>query len=297
MRAIGSSGVDPFSAVAGGIAALFGPLHGGANEAVLRMISDIGDKKNIPAFIEAVKSGKGEQRLMGFGHRVYKSYDPRARIVKKLADEVFAQVGMDKDLEIALELERIALSDDYFIARKLYPNVDFYTGLIYRIHGVPHGLLHGALCRGPCVRLDGAVGRDDSGQGAEDRASASDLRGRRRASSTPIRSLTSSRGRARIASASDPGMAMISGTSVRPEGYGRAVPVFTVDVEDWFQVSAFDGHVSRDQWEALPSRVERNTDRLLQVCADTGTRGTFFTLGWVAERFPSLVQRIVGQGH
>ncbi len=137
VRAIGSSGVDPFSAVAGGIAALFGPLHGGANEAVLRMITEIGDKKNIPAFIEAVKSGKGEQRLMGFGHRVYKSYDPRARIVKKLADEVFAQVGMDKDLEIALELERIALSDDYFIARKLYPNVDFYTGLIYRSMAFP----------------------------------------------------------------------------------------------------------------------------------------------------------------
>ena len=137
VRAIGSSGVDPFSAVAGGIAALFGPLHGGANEAVLRMISDIGDKKNIPAFIESVKSGKGENRLMGFGHRVYKSYDPRARIVKKLADDVFAQVGMDKDLEIALELERIALSDEYFIARKLYPNVDFYTGLIYRSMAFP----------------------------------------------------------------------------------------------------------------------------------------------------------------
>jgi citrate synthase len=137
VRAVGSSHVDPFSAVAAGIAALFGPLHGGANEAVLRMISEIGDKKNIPAFIEAVKSGKGEQRLMGFGHRVYKSYDPRARIVKKLADEVFAQVGMDKDLEIALELERIALSDDYFIARKLYPNVDFYTGLIYRSMAFP----------------------------------------------------------------------------------------------------------------------------------------------------------------
>ncbi|MCE2901957.1 MAG: citrate synthase [Gemmatimonadaceae bacterium] len=137
VRAIGSSGVDPFSAVAGGIAALFGPLHGGANEAVLRMISEIGDTKNIPAFIEAVKSGKGEQRLMGFGHRVYKSYDPRARIVKQLADDVFAQVGMDKDLEIALELERIALSDDYFIARKLYPNVDFYTGLIYRSMAFP----------------------------------------------------------------------------------------------------------------------------------------------------------------
>lgn len=136
VRAVGSSHVDPFSAVAAGIAALFGPLHGGANEAVLRMIKEIGDKKNIPGFIESVKSGKGA-RLMGFGHRVYKSYDPRARIVKKLADEVFAQVGMDKDLEIALELERIALSDDYFVSRKLYPNVDFYTGLIYRSMAFP----------------------------------------------------------------------------------------------------------------------------------------------------------------
>ena len=137
VRAVGSSGVDPFSAVAAGIAALFGPLHGGANEAVLRMIKDIEHPSNIPAFIEQVKSGKGEQRLMGFGHRVYKSYDPRARIVKKLADEVFQQVGMDKDLEIALELERIALSDEYFISRKLYPNVDFYTGLIYRSMAFP----------------------------------------------------------------------------------------------------------------------------------------------------------------
>lgn len=137
VRAVGSSGVDPFSAIAAGIAALFGPLHGGANEAVLRMIQEIGSTKNIPAFIEQVKSGKGEQRLMGFGHRVYKSYDPRARIVKKLADEVFSQVGMDKDLEIALELERIALSDDYFISRRLYPNVDFYTGLIYRSMAFP----------------------------------------------------------------------------------------------------------------------------------------------------------------
>lgn len=136
VRAVGSSQVDPFSAVAAGIAALFGPLHGGANEAVLHMITEIEHPKNIPAFIESVKSGKGA-RLMGFGHRVYKSYDPRARIVKKLADEVFAQVGMDKDLEIALELERIALSDDYFVSRKLYPNVDFYTGLIYRSMAFP----------------------------------------------------------------------------------------------------------------------------------------------------------------
>jgi citrate synthase len=135
VRVIGSSHVDPFSAVAGGIAALYGPLHGGANEAVLRMIEEIGDVKRVPQFIEAVKQGSG--RLMGFGHRVYKSYDPRAKIVKKLADDVFASVGVDKDLAIALELERIALEDDYFKSRKLYPNVDFYTGLIYRAMKFP----------------------------------------------------------------------------------------------------------------------------------------------------------------
>jgi citrate synthase len=136
VRAVGSSHVDPFSAVSAGVAALFGPLHGGANEQVLRMINEIGTVKNVPAFIESVKSGEGG-RLMGFGHRVYKSYDPRAKIVKKLADEVFKVVGVDKDLEIALELERIALSDDYFTSRKLYPNVDFYTGLIYRSMAFP----------------------------------------------------------------------------------------------------------------------------------------------------------------
>jgi citrate synthase len=136
VRAVGSSHVDPFSAVSAGVAALFGPLHGGANEQVLRMINEIGNVKNVPKFIESVKSGEGG-RLMGFGHRVYKSYDPRAKIVKKLADEVFKVVGVDKDLEIALELERIALSDDYFTSRKLYPNVDFYTGLIYRSMAFP----------------------------------------------------------------------------------------------------------------------------------------------------------------
>jgi citrate synthase len=136
VRAVGSSHVDPFSAVSAGVAALFGPLHGGANEQVLRMISEIGSVKNVPKFIETVKSGEGG-RLMGFGHRVYKSYDPRAKIVKKLADDVFKIVGVDKDLEIALELERIALSDDYFTSRKLYPNVDFYTGLIYRSMAFP----------------------------------------------------------------------------------------------------------------------------------------------------------------
>ena len=136
VRAVGSSHVDPSSAVSAGVAALFGPLHGGANEQVLRMIGEIGNVRNVPKFIESVKSGEGG-RLMGFGHRVYKSYDPRAKIVKKLADEVFKVVGVDKDLEIALELERIALSDEYFTSRKLYPNVDFYTGLIYRSMAFP----------------------------------------------------------------------------------------------------------------------------------------------------------------
>src|SRR5690349_7509481 len=136
VRAVGSSQVDPFSAIAAGVAALYGPLHGGENEQVLRMINEIGHPKNVPAFIDEVKGGKGS-RLLGFGHRVYKSYDPRAKIVKALADEVFKQVGMDKDLEIALKLEEVALHDDYFVSRKLYPNVDFYTGLIYRSMAFP----------------------------------------------------------------------------------------------------------------------------------------------------------------
>ncbi|MCA9721914.1 MAG: citrate (Si)-synthase, partial [Gemmatimonadetes bacterium] len=135
VRAVGSSGVDPFSAVSAGIAALYGPLHGGANEAVLRMLDEIGTKAQIPAFIERVKRGEG--RLMGFGHRVYKSYDPRAKLIKRTADEVFAETGLNPKLEVALELERIALEDDYFISRKLYPNVDFYSGLIYQAMGYP----------------------------------------------------------------------------------------------------------------------------------------------------------------
>ncbi|HUG28292.1 MAG TPA: citrate synthase [Gemmatimonadales bacterium] len=135
VRAVGSSQVDPYSAISAGIAALYGPLHGGANEAVLRMLDEIGDAKQIPGFIERVK--KGEGRLMGFGHRVYKSYDPRAKLIKQVADDVFAQTGLNPKLEIALELERIALEDDYFISRKLYPNVDFYSGLIYQAMGYP----------------------------------------------------------------------------------------------------------------------------------------------------------------
>jgi citrate synthase len=135
MRAIGSSGVDPYSAMAGAAAALYGPLHGGANEEVLKMLSHIGDARNIPDFIRRVKGGEG--RLMGFGHRVYKNYDPRARIIKRVAEEVFEVTGRNRLLDIALELERIALEDEYFISRKLYPNVDFYSGIIYQAMGLP----------------------------------------------------------------------------------------------------------------------------------------------------------------
>jgi citrate synthase len=135
MRGVGSSQVDPYSAVAAAAAALYGPLHGGANEAVLRMLMGIGSKDNVPEFIKKVKGGEG--RLMGFGHRVYKNYDPRAKIIKQVADQVFEVTGRNPLLDIALELERIALSDDYFIRRKLYPNVDFYSGLIYQSMGLP----------------------------------------------------------------------------------------------------------------------------------------------------------------
>ena len=135
MRGVGSSQVDPYSSVAAAAAALYGPLHGGANEAVLRMLMEIGSKDKVPEFIKKVKGGEG--RLMGFGHRVYKNYDPRAKIIKQIADQVFEVKGRNPLLDIALELERIALSDDYFIKRKLYPNVDFYSGLIYQSMGLP----------------------------------------------------------------------------------------------------------------------------------------------------------------
>lgn len=135
MRGVGSSQVDPYSSVAAAAAALYGPLHGGANEAVLRMLMEIGSKDKVPEFLKQVKGGSG--RLMGFGHRVYKNYDPRARIIKQIADQVFEVMGRNPLLDIALELERIALSDDYFIKRKLYPNVDFYSGLIYQSMGLP----------------------------------------------------------------------------------------------------------------------------------------------------------------
>jgi citrate synthase len=135
VRSVGSSLVDPYCAVAAGVAALYGPLHGGANEAVLRMLRGIGSVEKVPEFIRRVKAGEG--RLMGFGHRVYKNYDPRAKLIKGLADQVFAVTRPNPLLPIALELERIALQDDYFASRKLYPNVDFYSGLIYQAMGFP----------------------------------------------------------------------------------------------------------------------------------------------------------------
>ena len=135
MRSVGSSRVDPFSATAAACAALYGPLHGGANEAAIRMLNEIGSVRNIPDYIRRAKAG--EVRLMGFGHRVYKNYDPRAKVIKKLAYQVFDQVGKNPLIDIAVELEKIALEDDYFVQRKLYPNVDFYSGLIYQSMGLP----------------------------------------------------------------------------------------------------------------------------------------------------------------
>jgi citrate synthase len=136
MRVVGSSHADPYTSAAAAASALYGPLHGGANEAVVRMLEDIGSIENVPAFIEEVKSGKGS-RLMGFGHRVYKNYDPRATIIKKTAYDVFEVTGKNPLLDIALKLEETALSDPYFADRKLYPNVDFYSGLIYQAMGFP----------------------------------------------------------------------------------------------------------------------------------------------------------------
>ncbi len=139
MRSVGSSQTDPYSAMAAASAALYGPLHGGANEAVIRMLNVIGSKDNVPGFVKDVKEGKG--RLMGFGHRVYKNYDPRAKIIKEMADKVFEVTARNPLLDIALELERIALEDEYFVKRKLYPNVDFYSGLIYQAMGFPVGMV------------------------------------------------------------------------------------------------------------------------------------------------------------
>jgi citrate synthase len=139
VRLAGSSGANPFACIAAGIASLWGPAHGGANEAVLNMLMQIGDKKNITEFIKKSKDPKDNFRLMGFGHRVYKNYDPRAKVMQKTCNEVLAEMGVKNDplLQLAVELERIALQDDYFIEKKLYPNVDFYSGIIFRAMGIP----------------------------------------------------------------------------------------------------------------------------------------------------------------
>ena len=168
MRMVGSSEVDPYSAVAAGISALYGPLHGGANEAVLRMLREIGHVSKVPDFIKEVKSGEGETKLMGFGHRVYKSYDPRAKVIKRVADEVFEVTGKNPLLDIALELERIALQDEYFVKRKLYPNVDFYSGLIYEAMGFPVEMFPVLFAIPRTVGWVRAVGGDGHGPGAED---------------------------------------------------------------------------------------------------------------------------------
>jgi citrate synthase len=139
VRLAGSTGANPFACIAAGIAALWGPAHGGANEAVLKMLAEIGDAKNIPQFISEVKDKQSHTKLMGFGHRVYKNFDPRAKIMKETCHEVLAELGIKNEplLDMAMEMERIALSDDYFISRKLYPNVDFYSGIILKAMGIP----------------------------------------------------------------------------------------------------------------------------------------------------------------
>ena len=179
MRVVGSSHADPYSAAAAAAAALYGPLHGGANEQVVRMLTEIGSLDNVPAFVEDVKAGKG--RLMGFGHRVYKNYDPRAKIIKRTADEVFEVTGKNPLLDIALKLEETALSDPYFIDRKLYPNVDFYSGLDLPGDGLPGGDVHGALRDPTDGRLAGPLGRAARGQGPEDLPAAPVVHRRRRA--------------------------------------------------------------------------------------------------------------------
>ncbi len=171
MRTVGSSHADPYSATAAAAAALYGPLHGGANEVVLRMLEEIGTVDQVPAYVQRVK--RGEMRLMGFGHRIYKSYDPRARIIKEIAAQVFQVTGRSQLLDIALELERVALQDEYFISHKLYPNVDFYSGIIYLAMGIPVEMF---LCHRPDTGLAGPVRGGTARPRAEDHSSATVVR-------------------------------------------------------------------------------------------------------------------------
>ncbi len=179
VRGVGSSNVDPYSAVAAGVAALYGPLHGGANEAVLRMLREIDSVENIPGFLEKVKAR--EAKLMGFGHRVYKNYDPRARIIQQHMDEIFEATEYNPLIEIAQELEKRALDDEYFTSRKLYPNVDFYSGIIYEALGDPDRHVHGDLRHPPHRGLGRPVDGDEGRPRAENRPAAADLHRRARA--------------------------------------------------------------------------------------------------------------------
>ena len=176
MRSIGSSHTNPYAAIAGATAALWGPLHGGANEEVLGMLDEIGSLENVPAFIKDVKEGKG--RLMGFGHRVYKNYDPRAKVIKKLAYDVFEIMGRNPKLDLALALEKIALEDEYFVKRKLYPNVDFYSGLIYQAMGFPAEYFTGPIRHWPHHRMACAMERTHGRCRTKNRKAAANLSGR-----------------------------------------------------------------------------------------------------------------------
>ena len=165
VRNAGSSGANPFACIAAGIASLWGPAHGGANEAVLKMLSRIGDKSNIPEFINHVKDKNDDELLFGFGHRVYKNYDPRAHVLRESCHEVLDELGIKDEplLDLAMELEKIALKDDYFIKRKLYPNVDFYSGIILQAMGFPTSMFTVALRDRAHGRLGRAMDRDDRG--------------------------------------------------------------------------------------------------------------------------------------
>jgi citrate synthase len=182
VRLVGSAQANLFASVSAGIHALSGPLHGGANQAVLEMLTSIRDSdETVESFMEKVKKKTPGVRLMGFGHRVYKNYDPRAAIIKTTADEMFERAAGNELLDIAKELEGIALADDYFVSRKLYPNVDFYTGLIYQAMGFPTEMFTGPVRHRPAARLDRAVARDDRRPEHQDRPSAAGLHGRHRA--------------------------------------------------------------------------------------------------------------------
>ena len=174
VRLAGSSGANPFACISAGIACLWGPAHGGANEAALNMLREIGTVDRIPEFVKKAKDKSSGFRLMGFGHRVYKNYDPRAKVMQKTCHEVLDALGHRDDplLKVALELERIALQDEYFIEKKLYPNIDFYSGITLRAMGFPDRAVHRAVCGGAHRRLDRAVERNDRGSRAAHRPAA-----------------------------------------------------------------------------------------------------------------------------